>query len=226
MTNLRVPRTDLVARDSRQSIRAAMSTSEKDKLSESRMKRNAVGFSMRGFGIAFTNLSLATLYLLFALANGRSFVENPRLSVLLIVVAETVAAVFLLIRRNPDETEHSWQTWTTTTFGTIAPFLLRPIDATADILFGQILQVGAFGMLIIALSSLNRSFGLLPAHRGVKSNGLYSWVRHPLYTAYLFTYVGYWINNQSFVNAVVVVAGSAFLVMRIHYEEALLFKIR
>ena len=179
---------------------------------------------MRGFGIAFTNLSLATLYLLFALANGRSFVENPRLSVLLIVVAETVAAVFLLIRQNPDETEHSWQTWTTTTFGTIAPFLLRPIDATADILFGQILQVGAFGMLIIALSSLNRSFGLLPAHRGVKSNGLYSWVRHPLYTAYLFTYVGYWINNQSFVNAVVVVAGSAFLVMRIHYEEALLFK--
>ena len=179
---------------------------------------------MRGFGIAFTNLGLATLYLLFAVANGRSFIDNPRLSVLLIVVVETTAAVFLLIRRNPDETEHSWQTWTTTTFGTIAPFLLRPIDATADILIGQILQVAAFSMQLIALSSLNRSFGLLPAHRGVKSSGLYSWVRHPLYTSYLLMYVGYWINNQSFANAVIVVIGSAFLVMRIHYEEALLFR--
>ena len=37
-------------------------------------------------------------------------------------------------------------------------------------------------------------------------------------------YVGYWINNQSFANAVIVVIGSAFLVMRILYEEALLFK--
>jgi len=201
-----------------------MTTPKKDNLSGQKMKRNAAGFSLRGFGIAFTNLSLATLYLLFAVANGRCFFENPRLSVLLIVVVETTAAVFLLIRRNPDETEHSWQTWTTTTFGTIAPFLLRPIDATADIFIGQILQVAAFSMQLFALSSLNRSFGLLPAHRGVKSSGLYSWVRHPLYTAYLFTYVGYWINNQSLTNAVIVVIGSAFLVMRIHYEEALLFK--
>jgi protein-S-isoprenylcysteine O-methyltransferase Ste14 len=201
-----------------------MSTSEKEKPGKKTLTRNVAGLSMRGVGIAFTNMGLATLYLLFAVANGRSFIENPRLSVLLIVVVETTAAVFLLIRRNPDETEHSWQTWTTTTFGTIAPFLLRPIDATADIFIGQILQVAGFSMQLIALSSLNRSFGLLPAHRGVKSNGLYSWVRHPLYTAYLFTYVGYWINNQSVANAVIVVIGSAFLVMRIIYEEALLSK--
>jgi protein-S-isoprenylcysteine O-methyltransferase Ste14 len=198
--------------------------STKDKWDQIVSRAATVGLSLRGFGIAFTNLGLATLFFLFALANGKSFIENPRLSILLIVVTETIVAVFLVIRRNPDETEHSWQTWTTTTFGTLAPFLLRPIDATADILLGQILQVAAFSMQIIALLYLNRSIGLLPAHRGVKSSGLYSWVRHPLYTAYLVTYVGYWINNQSFANAVIIVAGSAFLVMRIHYEEALLFK--
>jgi len=188
------------------------------------MKLDAVGLSMRGFGIAFTNLGLATLFLLFALANGMNFIENPRLSVLLIVVTETMVAVFLVIRRDPDETEHSWQTWTTTTFGTLTPFLLRPADITADLLLGQILQVAAFGMQIIALMYLNRSIGLLPAHRGVKSSGLYGWVRHPLYTAYTIMYLGYWINNQSYANAVIAVAGTAFLVTRIHYEEALLFK--
>ena len=91
-------------------------------------------------------------------------------------------------------------------------------------LFGQVLQIAAFGMQIVALLYLNRSLGLLPAHRGVKSNGLYSWVRHPLYAAYVVTYLGYWINNQSWYNAVIIVAGTTFLVMRIHYEEALLLK--
>ena len=196
----------------------------KNKWGEISTRVVTAGSSLRGVGLAFTNLLLATLFLLFAIANGKSFIENPRLSVLLIVVTETIVAVLLVIRRDPDETEHSWQTWTTTTFGTIAPFLLRPIDATADMLFGQILQVAAFSMQIAALLYLNRSIGLLPAHRGIKSSGLYSWVRHPLYTAYVITYLGYWLNNQSVTNAVIVVAGTAFLVMRIHYEEALLFR--
>ena len=198
--------------------------SDRDNWREISIRSVTAGSSLRGVGLAFTNMLLATLFILFALANGKSFLENPRLSVLLIVVTETIVAVLLVVRRDPDETEHSWQTWTTTTFGTLAPFLLRPIDATADMLLGQTLQVAAFSMQIAALLYLNRSIGLLPAHRGIKSSGLYSWVRHPLYTAYVITYLGYWINNQSLANAVIIVAGTAFLIMRIHYEEALLFR--
>ena len=102
--------------------------------------------------------------------------------------------------------------------------LLRPTDATADLLAGTILQVGGFVMQIIALLYLSRSFGLLPAYRGIKSSGLYSLVRHPLYSAYVISFIGYWINNQSLANAAVIVCGTAFLVMRIYCEEALLLK--
>jgi protein-S-isoprenylcysteine O-methyltransferase Ste14 len=184
----------------------------------------AAGSSLRGVGLAFTNMMLAYLFIVFAIANAKSFLENPRLSVFLIVVTETIVAIFLVIRRDPDETRHTWQTWITTTCGTLAPFLLRPIEATEDLLYGDILQVIGFVMQIAALLSLNRSIGLLPAHRGVKSGGLYSWVRHPLYTAYVITYLGYWINNQSVGNAAIALVGTAFLVMRIYYEEALLLK--
>jgi protein-S-isoprenylcysteine O-methyltransferase Ste14 len=180
--------------------------------------------SLRGIGLASTNILLANLYLLFAIANGKSFIANPRLSVLLIVLMETIAAIFLIIRRDPDETQHTWQTWTTTTFGTLAPTLFRPIEATADLMLGEILQIGGFGMQIAALLCLSRSFGLLPAYRGVKSYGPYSWVRHPLYTAYVMSFIGYWVNNQSLHNAAIVLFGTAFLVMRIYYEEALLVK--
>ncbi len=178
--------------------------------------------SLRGIRLAFTNMLLATFYIFFAFANGQSFLEKPRLSVFLIVVAETIAAIFLIIRRNPDETKHSWQTWLTTACGTLAPLLLRPVAAAEDVLVGDILLVFGFAMLILAFASLNRSFGLLPALRGVKSGGLYGWVRHPLYAAYVIIYLGYLINNQSLYNVAVAVFGTAFLLMRIHYEEELL----
>jgi protein-S-isoprenylcysteine O-methyltransferase Ste14 len=148
------------------------------------------------------------------------------MSVFLIVVTEAVVAFFLVVRRDPDETLHSWQTWVTTTCGTLAPFLLRPVDASADVLVGNILQVSGFILQIGSLLALNRCLGLLPAHRGVKSSGLYGWVRHPLYMAYVVTYIGYYLNNPSIGNLGIVIAGTGFLVMRIHYEEALLIKYR
>lgn len=196
----------------------------KDKGSRINIQSVTAGSSLRGIGLAFTNMLLATLFILFAIANAKSFLENPRLSVFLIVVTETIVAIFLIIRRDPDETRHTWQTWISTTCGTLAPFLLRPIEVTEDLLPGEILQLIGFILQIAALLSLNRSIGLLPAYRGVKSGGLYRWVRHPLYTAYVITYLGYWINNQSLNNAAVVLVGTAFLVMRIYYEEALLLK--
>ena len=182
------------------------------------------GPSLRGFGLAFTNLLLATCFGFFALAHAKSFFINPRLSVFLILVTETVVAIFLVIRRNPDETQHSWQTWITSAGGMLWPILLRPTAGTEDLLSGEILQIIGFILQIAALLALNRSIGILPAYRGIKSDGMYKWVRHPLYTAYLITYVGYLINNQSLYNLSIAVVGTAFLVMRIHYEEALLFK--
>ena len=178
--------------------------------------------SMRGIGIAATNLSLALFFLAFAYANALSFIDQPRLSVLLILITETIVAVFLLIRRDPDQTRHTWKSWITTTGGTLMPLLLRPTDAMADMLVGQLIQMTGFMMQIIAVLSLNRSFGLLPAHRGVKSDGLYRLVRHPLYAAYTFVFTGYLINNPSLDNLVIVAAGTVFQVLRIREEESLL----
>ena len=180
--------------------------------------------SLRGIGLAFTNMLLAVFFIFFAYVNFQSFLENPRLSVFLIVVAETIAALFLIIRRDPDVTWHSWQTWLTTTCGTMAPLLLRPVEGAEDVLVGEILLVFGFAMQILSLASLNRSFGLLPALRGVKSSGMYRWLRHPLYAAYVIMFLGYLVSNQSLSNVAVAIFGTAFLVMRIHYEEDLLIQ--
>jgi protein-S-isoprenylcysteine O-methyltransferase Ste14 len=182
------------------------------------------GTSLRGVSTACTNVALATCFFLFAYANLHSFFEHQRLSVALIVITEALVAILILIRRDADNTRHSWQTWLSTAAGTMAPMLLRPTAATEDLLIGEIIQVAGFMLQIAAILSLNRSFGLLPAHRTVKSDGLYSFVRHPLYTAYAVTFLGYLINNLNLYNVTIVVVGTAFQVWRIRCEEDLLFR--
>ena len=64
--------------------------SARDKVSTIYMRFVTAGSSLRGIRLAFTNVSLATLFIFFAIANARSFLDNPRLSVFLIVVTETI----------------------------------------------------------------------------------------------------------------------------------------
>lgn len=181
-------------------------------------------FAFHGLGAAISNLLLAMLFFSFAYAHLHRYLEQPRLSLLLIVAVEGLVAVMLVIRRDPDNTQHGWKTWGATSIGTFAPMLLRPIDAPTDLLIGQALQVAAIALQIGAVLSLNRSFGLLPAHRGVKSDGMYRWVRHPLYSTYLLAHAGYLASNMSWSNVLVVLTGTAFQVVRILQEERLLLQ--
>ena len=49
------------------------------------------------------------------------------------------------------------------------------------------------GLLLVIAGklSLGRSFGLMPANRGIVSTGLYRLVRHPIYLGYLITHVAF-----------------------------------
>ncbi len=87
-----------------------------------------------------------------------------------------------------------------------------------------IVRVAGFVLQVGAVLSLNRSFGLLPAHRGVKSDGLYRWVRHPLYGVYTLAHLGYVVNNLSTFNVIVVAVATAFQMLRILNEERLLME--
>ena len=178
----------------------------------------------RRTGAILANWLLAYVFALFAYAHARMFVEHPRLSLALIVAVEALLVVFILTRKDADQTRHSWKTWLSTVAGTFCPLLLRPVEAPADMLAGQMLQLAGAGLQIAALASLNRSMGLLPAHRGVKSRGLYCFVRHPLYVAYAITLTGYLISNLSVYNATVISIGMAFQLWRIHNEEKLLLQ--
>jgi protein-S-isoprenylcysteine O-methyltransferase Ste14 len=76
--------------------------------------------------------------------------------------------------------------------------------------------------LLVALLSLGRSFGIVPANRGVKRHGLYRIVRHPIYASELIFHLGYLLGNISGRNLGLVILVAAGQVYRLLAEERLL----
>jgi protein-S-isoprenylcysteine O-methyltransferase Ste14 len=62
---------------------------------------------------------------------------------------------------------------------------------------GNIVQLVAIVAIVASLLSLRRSFGIVPAHRGIRTGGLYNIVRHPLYASELVWMLGFVIANPS-----------------------------
>jgi len=70
--------------------------------------------------------------------------------------------------------------------------------------------------------TLGRSFGLLPAHRGVVTSGPYAWVRHPIYLGYLVSHIGFLLANLSVRNFLVLVGLYGLQMVRMILEERVL----
>jgi protein-S-isoprenylcysteine O-methyltransferase Ste14 len=175
-----------------------------------------------GLAAAFSNVALAAMYLLFARAHVGAFWARPRLSIAVVVAMETLFAAMILVRREARRTEWSLWAWVTTAGGTFVPLLLRPVAGSVERVVGEGLQIFGLTIVIAGMLALNRSFGLLPAHRGIRSSGPYRFVRHPLYAGYTVSNVGYLLSHPSASNAAIVAAAFAFQLLRIGNEERLL----
>ena len=67
--------------------------------------------------------------------------------------------------------------------------------------------------------SLGRSFGLIPANRGIVSTGLYRLVRHPIYLGYLITHVAFVAANPTLWNLALLLTADIALLARAVCEE-------
>jgi protein-S-isoprenylcysteine O-methyltransferase Ste14 len=141
---------------------------------------------------------------------------------LLIMVSESMTALFIIIRRSGPMATTPYA-WIVAMVGTWSPLLVMPSDthwlpesvATA-------LMVGGLMCSISAKIFLRRSFGVVPANRGVQRDGPYRALRHPIYFGYLLTQAGYLANSYSGWNLLVYTACWLAMILRIRAEEAVL----
>jgi len=75
---------------------------------------------------------------------------------------------------------------------------------------------------LITLFNLGRSFGILIAFREVKSQGLYGWVRHPMYGTDILLRIGMIISHFNAFTLTIFVLSTACYVYRALLEERFL----
>ena len=148
---------------------------------------------------------------------------------LLLVLSEFLGVLLILIRRRSATlSSHSFD-WALSFSAVSAPLLLTtPATANAFIPETLVTTLMLKGLLvqISGKLALGRSFGLVPANRGVKTRGLYRVVRHPIYAGYTLTHIGFLLGFPSLQNAALYAVTFAIEVTRLMREEALLKRDR
>jgi protein-S-isoprenylcysteine O-methyltransferase Ste14 len=170
------------------------------------------------------NALLVALFLAFAYANLNRWHETGRPVGLGAVLLEGFTAFLFLVRRAPLATSHRPLAWVAALLGAFTMLGARPVsspDAGPLALF-EIVQLVGFGIVIVALGTLGRSFGIVAANRGVKTRGLYGFVRHPAYSGYLVSYFGYVAENMSARNVILLMVATGAQVVRMGEEERML----
>jgi protein-S-isoprenylcysteine O-methyltransferase Ste14 len=168
--------------------------------------------------------ALVVLFLGFAYANFARWHDTGRPVGLGATLLEAFTAFLFVIRRPPLATSGRPLAWISASVGAFAMLGARPVahpDAGPFAAF-ELAQLAGFAIVLVALGALGRSFGIVAANRGVKTAGLYSFVRHPAYTGYLVSYLGYVAENGSLRNVILLVVGTAAQLVRISEEERML----
>lgn len=169
---------------------------------------------------------VAGLFLALAVRIGSDFVQTMRITGLLLLASEGLVVVLTLARRRAVAVDRSWDARLVTLIALAGPPLVRPADGFAFLPELQAAMLSACGLVVIVAGklSLGRSFGVVPANRGIVCRGVYRFVRHPIYAGYLVTHGAFLLSHLSPWNTVVLLAGDAMLLVRAGYEERTLVR--
>lgn len=168
------------------------------------------------------NVLAASFFSIFVYIYIKELLSHFRPSLLLMLIKETLDISFFLCRKTPVVVNFRVIPWVIALGGTVTPLVLIPTPVATDSLVGETFQYLGLFCQILAVLSLNRSLGIVPAIRDIKTSGTYRFVRHPLYLSYFISLTGFVINNFSIYNIMLLLLLVALQLYRIQKEEELL----
>lgn len=164
---------------------------------------------------------IVALFTLLAVRIGANFLETGRFTGLLLLISEALVVLLTVIRRPAQVVDRSLRGRLLTAVSIAGPPLVVPTLRAGLLPDALTAAVSAAGLLVIIAGklSLGRSFGLVPANRGVVSAGLYRLVRHPIYLGYLVTHAAFLTAHPTAWNVALLACADAALLLRAVQEE-------
>jgi protein-S-isoprenylcysteine O-methyltransferase Ste14 len=173
------------------------------------------------FGDILSRAVIIVLFSFMAVRFGADFLQTARLTNLLLLISEMLVVALTVLRRTAATVDRSMRARLLTTMSLLGPPLVQP--GHVNPMLGQAITVTAsvagLAIVIAGKLTLGRSFGLMPANRGVVCTGIYRLVRHPIYMGYLITHVAFLFANPSAWNVSVLMIGDTALLLRAICEE-------
>lgn len=176
---------------------------------------------MRALALVAGNAAGAALAVYVLLPNLRFFLQTGKAIGLVFVIQQVWVAVVFLARRPPRSVSRRPLDWIAAYAGWFTSFLVRPDGHHLGwgVTIGLWVQLAGLALWVWAFLKLARSYGIVPADRGLVTTGPYALVRHPLYTAYMVGGIGYLMQSLSIWNAVVDLIAVGWQLVRINTEE-------
>ena len=170
------------------------------------------GVLSRDLSDATARVLIAGLFLGLAYRVGLNVVETGRLSGLMLLT---------IVRRHASQVDRSLRVRVVAAISIVGPFLMRPDESAALLTEPVAFAISGAGLAVVIAGkiSLGRSFGLLPANRGVVCSGIYRLIRHPIYLGYFLTHGAFLFANATSWNILALVTADIALVARAHLEE-------
>ena len=165
--------------------------------------------------------AIVVLFSLMAARFGADFLKTGRMTGLLLLVSEMLVVVLTVMRRSAAAVDRTVRARLLTALSMLGPPLLQPAEVSALLPQAVTVAASVVGLAIVIAGkvTLGRSFGLMPANRGIVSSGVYRVVRHPIYLGYLITHVAFLLATPSAWNIVALLAADAALLLRAVCEE-------
>jgi protein-S-isoprenylcysteine O-methyltransferase Ste14 len=170
------------------------------------------------------NLLVSVFYGLFAYASVQSWLTTGSLLSVGLVVVNTLIVICFLARRAPSMVSCSIRNWFVASSTQLLPLLLRSAvsECWPVLVASSVGQLLGLSIMLASLLSLRRSIGVVAANRGIKTHGIYSLIRHPLYLGEMIFFLSFMAANWTLPNALVVSALVIGQLSRLFQEESFL----
>lgn len=185
--------------------------------------RESVGLLER-LGSWSGNLAMSCLYGVFVYNHIRIASDFGQWSTTTPIILQEAILVFLFLsRRRTREVSSRPLDWVVGIAGTALPLFLWPTTEVSRIAWlAQPVQVIGLFLALLGTLSIGRSIGVVAGNRGVKTAGMHSVVRHPMYLGYLVGYIAYGFVYPSLRNLLIIVGTVLALNVRAIAEERFL----